>query len=145
MHITTEFTGSRGKLLLEMAEYFVKELKLNKLKSSIVIKPAPKYVFKHSDGAVNYADGHIEILISPKLKSYRLGIALAHEFVHASDIARGTLRREVVGDMILIFWGADCYENNELPYLERPWEIKALSNQEILVRKFDLENARKKA
>jgi hypothetical protein len=57
--------------------------------------------------------------------------ALAHELVHVRQYAKGYLKEVECG---VYSWCGKVFPK-ETPYLDRPWEIDALSREEILTRR----------
>jgi hypothetical protein len=72
-----------------------------------------------------------QILVNPDSDLQPLGLALAHEMVHVKQYARGILKNLGNNDRS---WAGKVYPAST-PYLEQPWEIQALSQQELVLRR----------
>lgn len=71
------------------------------------------------------------VVLNPKPAIEALGVTLAHELVHVAQMSRGTLRGAARGATI---WAGVRYPSS-VPYLDRPWEIQAFAQQELLLRR----------
>jgi len=125
---------SHKKAYIEaLADFLIDELRLRSSRYNLAITPAPK--FSTDGGWVVHTDREIVMFLNPNQTPYELGHTIAHEFVHVKQIASGLLRFEP--PMVKWRGGVFC-RYNKSAYLKRPWEIQALQQQAILLRKFEL-------
>lgn len=71
------------------------------------------------------------IVLRPNRNLNQIGLNLAHEMIHVKQMATGLLRD---GDDDISYWRGKQYSGT-VPYLDRPWEIQAFSEQELLYRR----------
>lgn len=72
----------------------------------------------------------ILVVLKPTRNFTELGLALAHEMVHVKQMALGILSP---GNKGFVWKGRKWAKRT--PYLDRPWEVQAFSQQEILFRR----------
>lgn len=78
---------------------------------------------------VDILDSYVVVINPMKLKE--IGLTLAHEMVHVSQMAKGRLKAAKAGQHI---WCGKLYGKNT-KYLNMPWEVDAFSKQEIIFRR----------
>lgn len=71
------------------------------------------------------------VVISPHRDLNKVGLTLAHEMIHIKQLATGLLKYAPNSTML---WRGVEY-GDDVPYLDRPWEIQAFSGQELLYRR----------
>jgi len=71
------------------------------------------------------------IVIKPVRRLKEIGLTLAHEMVHVSQMASGLLKPAGRGAQ---FWAGKRYAKNT-PYLDQPWEQNAFARTELLFRR----------
>ncbi len=70
------------------------------------------------------------ILILRSINERQKQSVLAHEMIHVAQMLQGDLSIEQA-----LSWKNHSYTNpNQIPYLQRPWELEALSGQKKLTR-----------
>lgn len=127
------FVNTRSKQIKIFIETIVpsmiKQLGLTHSRKTLFIKVVRD--IDGNDGVTSYLENFDSIVIlvrSNKLE--RLGITLAHEMVHAKQLAKGTLKT-ING---VNYWSGRRY-NKKTKYLDCPWEIEAFSKQELIFRR----------
>jgi hypothetical protein len=70
------------------------------------------------------------VVVLKRRKWQDMGVTLAHEMVHVRQLAKGILRAE--GGKR--YWRGRLY-NKRTKYLDQPWELDALSQQDIVFRR----------
>lgn len=79
-------------------------------------------------------DGSIVVAIDDCLTEEQYMTTLVHEMIHVKQLASGLLTYRMVNGVEFITWrGKDA---SNLGYLSRPWELQAMAQTEIIVRKF---------
>lgn len=58
---------------------------------------------------------------------------LSHELIHLNQYYTGKLK--INKDIVI--WQKNTYKGNEIPYKDRPWEINAFNNENILLEKIE--------
>ena len=71
------------------------------------------------------------IVLRPNRSLNAIGLNLAHEMIHVKQMTTGTLKYAPNNNML---WRGVEY-GDDVPYLDRPWEIQAFSGQELLYRR----------
>ena len=131
MEFQVKSRSKKSKNLIEfILPSIIKQLKLTKNKKFLLVEVG------HDTGIGN--DGCTVAL--PKLDAFvitlkparphEIGITLAHEMVHARQLARGILKT-VNG---VKYWRGKRY-SNRTKYMNCPWELDAFAKQEILFRR----------
>lgn len=125
--------SKKKKFFEKLVESVLKQLKLENYSHNIVVSTAKD--IETSGMAIDMCQFEKEKIFFIGLKSNQtlnnFCITLCHELVHINQMVKGKLISVENGH----FW-AGKYYNNTTPYLDRPWELQALSLQEILYRRF---------
>jgi hypothetical protein len=116
-----------------MTKFYIKHLKLESSRFTLHLMIKKGQLKETGGNGVTAHDGkEIVVCLDSGISVQQLMLTLAHEMVHVKQIATGRLSYAVVGDVECVKWcGKDA---NDIPYLERPWELQAFARQEILVR-----------
>lgn len=118
----------KGRYIAYLVPRMLKELKLDRSKYQLWIT----LIKGMEDPAQVAFDGSMfNMKIDATRGVQEVGCALAHEMVHVQQYATGRLKNLGEGRRS---WCGKVYEA-DTPYLERPWELGALREQEILLRK----------
>ena len=72
----------------------------------------------------------ILVVLKPNRDQVALGVTLAHEMAHVSQFAKGTLQPTANG----LKWKGKLY-SRKTKYLDRPWEVQAYAQQELVFRR----------
>jgi hypothetical protein len=125
--------GNKRAFIHAMIEFYIKHMKLESSQYSLsVMVKAGQLKETGGNGVTAHVGKEIVVCFDSKLSINQLMLTVAHEMVHVKQIAKGLLNYQVVGDTEQVKWrGKDA---NDLPYLQRPWELQAFAQQEILVR-----------
>jgi hypothetical protein len=122
----------KAKYIQTMSKFFITQMRLSNSRFRIAILPLRNN--KKNDGGVILHDkSTIVIFLNLRQSPKDLATTLAHEYVHVRQICRGLLKHV---DATSVLWRGKKYSDNT-PYLERPWELQALREQDILVRLFE--------
>ncbi len=107
----------------------IKQLGLKRSKKLLFVKIVRN--IDENDGITSHIVhlGAIVILLKSQCPE-KLGVTLAHEMVHAKQLAKGTLK-SVKG---VNYWNGKKY-SKRTKYLDQPWEIEAFSKQELIFRR----------
>lgn len=105
-----------------------RELRIDRLNIDLTITLDPSL---RDDGEVSMIGTEYRMTLNPNGDPTKVGLALAHELTHVKQYARGTLKN--LGNNRRS-WRGKVYEA-DTPYLSRPWELQALAQQEILLRR----------
>lgn len=118
--------GRRADFINLMATFYATYLKLRTRKTISI--QLHKNVIKASGGAglTSVRDDLIIVIIDSSLKQDALIRTLAHEMVHVKQLADGRL----------VFPNIWLGKKVKAAYLKCPWEIEALSKQELMARHF---------
>lgn len=126
---------SRSKRLPEFlkqtARFYAQELGISNSKYNIVILTDPS-LKKDGNNGLCAKTGYREITIAlySRLSTIRLLYTLAHEMVHAKQIARGQYKSEYKRGTTIHYWMGKPVKAE---YIKRPWEREAFSRESILV------------
>lgn len=71
------------------------------------------------------------VVINSRCSLRDAALTLSHEMVHVAQMAKGVLRCGPRGTTI---WAGKVYPKRT-PYMERPWELQAFAQQEIIMRR----------
>jgi hypothetical protein len=125
--------GNKRAFIDAMVGFYIKHLKLESSKYSLTVMiKADQLKETGGNGVTAHVGKEIVICLDSRLSVAQLMLTVAHEMVHVKQIAKGLLTYQVIGDTEQVKWrGKDA---NDLPYLQRPWELQAFAQQEILVR-----------
>src|SRR5271167_2409160 len=115
-----------------MANFCVDHLGLRNSRFKIAIVPL-KERKKRYRGVTDDYKNIIVILLMMDQSPYELAQTLAHEFIHVKQICRGTMKTVSTKG---ISWRGKTYLW-KVPFMERPWELQALREQDILVHRFE--------
>ena len=122
--------GGRKEMIEGCITLFIKELKLEKSKSTLFV--FSKKNFEKETGAAGmvypYAEGLITMDLDSRLGMDKLIHTLAHEMVHVRQIAKGQLSYK--GKKI--FWKGQRVYPKRMSYYNHPWEIDAWRNEKSL-------------
>lgn len=130
--------GSRAKqkFIFGFAQMLAKELKIEKYKNELIIYIKPNLLKERSFAGVSgMMDGIVGVGIDSKLHFDRTMSTLAHEMVHVKQLLKGVLRVERVNEKDIFYWKGKEYPTDGVLYVDRPWELEAYSQQEVLVRR----------
>lgn len=125
MNIVVLSTGKKSDIVRLAAIFYAAFLKI-KTKKTITIQLQKGVLAEGGNGVTGIEGDLIMIAIDSSLKHNELIRTLAHEMVHAKQLADGRL----------IFPDTWCGKRMNVSYLKRPWEIDALSKQELMARHF---------
>jgi hypothetical protein len=98
--------------------------------------------------AGGYCDYEIEDGVTPRTfiidilrtkKKINMFKVLAHEMVHAKQIAKGEMRDKVVKSKYVTLWFGEKY-TEDVSYWDHPWELEAYGLEHSLVAKFLIEH-----
>lgn len=126
---------SRSKRLPEFikqtAAFYAKELGILNSKYSINIVTDPT-IKKDGNNGLCAKTGYreITIVLYSRLSLTRMLYTLAHEMVHAKQIARGQYKSECKRGATIHYWMGKPVKAE---YIKRPWEREAFSRESILV------------
>lgn len=125
---------NRANLLNALAMIYCKELKLARSRATINITPLAG--LRKSLGASGMCyrgdDGTIEIVLDGRLDGIALCTTLAHEMVHAKQLAFGQMK---VVDGKYYWLGKKC----KADVYTSPWELEAFGKERILANKVVVE------
>lgn len=85
-----------------------------------------------SQGMAVRLDNTIILAIDTGISYSQIMRTVAHEMIHVKQLISGTLRYN--GNKT-VWRGREM--SDDLPYLERPWELEAFAKQEILARRMN--------
>jgi hypothetical protein len=118
----------KGRYVAYIVPRMMKELKLDRYTHTLYISMVKGL---EDPGQVAF-DGRLFKMDLDYTKSVQeVGLAAAHELIHVQQYASGRLKN--LGNNRRS-WCGKVYEA-VTPYLEQPWELGALREQEILLRK----------
>jgi hypothetical protein len=131
--------GPRKNMIEALVRYYIRELKLGDSKFNLTVRF--EKIEQENEavelGAAAHFGKEIHVRLDSKLDRYALIKTLGHEMIHVKQIAKGQLklvpRLLKSGITIDVFWLGKKMKKT-IPYLQRPWEIEALSKEEILYR-----------
>ena len=125
--------SSRKSVIEASAQFYAKKLNILKSKYKVFICMDPDLA-KDSEAngmCAKTGDKEITIALYSRLNASKLFVTLAHEMVHAKQMMRGQYRIEICkrGKTTHYWMGKPVKKE----YIERPWEIEAMSRESILV------------
>lgn len=125
--------GKKQQFAQGLACMMAKELNIMSSKKDLTVV-LEKILGSHGmNGVTAHSEEHgIIIVIDPSLKEERFMLTLAHEMIHAKQIARGTMK---IIDRDTTIWRGKTFINADHHYLDTPWELEAFKMQELLVRR----------
>ena len=134
------FVQSRSQVkrdfIAGLATLLAKELNIDKCRLELVIMPKRGLRKKNGcNGVAGKIGKIIGIGIDSDLTVNQLMVTLAHEMVHAKQLARGTLRYEMIEGSEVVSWRGKLIDTTKMKYIDRPWELEAYGKQEILIRR----------
>lgn len=115
------------------SEYFAKSLNLGQSKYTLYVCTMPDLrKTKNVNGLiVKTDDKEITIGIDSRLPMPTLLLTLAHEMVHAKQIAKGHyISKYAKNGKLVEYW---LGKKVKASYLNRPWEIEAFKRETLLV------------
>lgn len=132
MEYIIEARSQRTKKFIDMIlRSMIKQLRLKNSRKVLFVKVSRADIDDDNDGQTCYISGVDGIVIIIKPQSFeKMGITLAHEMVHAKQMASGKLKT-ING---VNYWCGKRY-TRKTKYLNKPWEIEAFSKQELLFRR----------
>lgn len=129
--------AERRDLLLGACNFFARRLKIRRAPYGLIVLPVPGLHKKYEYDAL-IAEVEPRLLMMVLDTSQKLGNqlqAVAHEFVHAQQIIKGTLVFDTWKKDSALFWKGENLTH--LPHHERPWEIEAMSKEVVLMHQFN--------
>jgi len=131
----TVFCGKdyRARYIKSVSEYCIEQLGLTNSRYTVIVSATQKRSKVFACTAHTKKD-HVFVLLNlDKIPPSELGTTICHEFVHVKQIARGLLRHSPRTAL----WRGKRYEFDKVPFSQRPWEIQALREQAVLIRRYD--------
>jgi len=123
----------RARYIKSVSEFCVEQLGLTNSRYNVVVFAAPKRSKVFACTAQTKKD-HIFVMLNLiKIPPSELGTTITHEFVHVKQFARGLLKQSARA----VLWRGKRYEFAKIPFSQRPWEIQALKEQAVLIRRYD--------
>lgn len=107
----------------------LKQLKLESSKKHLMI--SVEETMDETGLTIPYGKDVIFVALNVNQTLFQLTVTLAHELVHVKQYAKGLLKPGIRGT---IKWRGKSYPK-KTPYLDRPWELQAFAQQEILTRR----------
>jgi len=109
----------------------IKQLGLTNSRKVVLIEVTKKFTGEGNEGSTMPLPGLDCYIVTIKPGRWQdMGVTLAHEMVHVRQLAKGILRAE--GGVK--FWKGKRY-SKRTKYLNMPWELDALSKQDIIFRR----------
>jgi hypothetical protein len=137
MIITMEgSSAAKRKFLHGFAHMLAIELEIDHFDNKVII-----YVKKDLRKDRGYAgvsgllNGTCGVGLDSKLGFERTMSTLAHEMVHVKQLLEGTLKVERDDGKDIFIWKGEVFKTEGLLYVDRPWELEAYSQQEVLVKR----------
>jgi hypothetical protein len=119
------------EFLEKTAKFYAKELNIHKSKYTICIVTDKSIIEDGNNGlCAKTGDKEITIGLYSRLGVAKMMTTLAHEMVHAKQLARGQLKAEIKRGKAVHHW---LGKKMNLDYLDRPWEREAFMRQSTLV------------
>lgn len=138
MEITVDGSKRNKKLVNAVLPSMIRQLKLENSRKGLLIR-----IYNECDenahGVTHDFTGMTDcyvVVLKPQRNIYQLGITLAHELVHVRQMAKGQLKTDSHGNT---YWMGKKYKDST-KYYDRPWEIAAFAQQELLLRRAVEEN-----
>ena len=133
MDFEIKSTSPRAKkLIAAILPSMIKQLKLESCKAPLVVLVLPGEANQGSTIELNLDVKTYAIIMKSGMRLKEVAVTLAHEMVHVKQLASGVMKNVQGG----IIWCGKMYKTDDnIPYLEMPWEIQAFSRQEIIMRK----------
>jgi len=129
MEIEIVTRSVKRKLMLELATKFLrKELKLEKSKYAVTVYNAPGLRKREGFNGIcsKMGEREITIIVDGGLGESDLIQCIAHEMVHAKQIAKGQLQLDKKNRQLWLG------QRVSKAYHERPWEQEAFARERIL-------------
>ena len=138
MEYRVESTNKNSRKFLEsLMPSFVKQLKLTNSRRAVLVKVTDD-IPEGMEGAtfnVEVADCYLILIRAPKrlskTKLVNMATTLAHEMIHVKQLAKGHLIFKKNNARV---WMGKHYPA-KTKYLDQPWELQALAQQEIVIRR----------
>lgn len=132
MEYIVDCRSERTKRFIEnILPSMIKQLGLTRSKKLLFIKISKSAIEDDNEGLTAFFKHLNSIVILLKPCSFeRLGVTLAHEMVHAKQLAKGVLKSEKG----MNYWKGRKY-SKRTKYLDCPWEVEAFSKQELIFRR----------
>lgn len=139
MEYLVESTNAKSrKFLSHLMPSYISQLKLERSKRAVLVMISDSDLPEGNEGGtihIDVADCYMVMIKLPKrittASLLNMAGTLAHEMVHVSQLAKGQL---VFGRGQVRTWMGKRY-TKKTKYLDQPWEIDALSRQELLLRR----------
>jgi len=126
----------KKRFLDKSIKFFIEELNLTKSKWHLFVSQSPAM---REDGtlAVMSQVGHglLVMILDNRAPYDRLLTSVAHEMVHAKQLASGRLKSKIGKNSTTHIWHGKKI-SNKIHYFDTPWEKQAYREQHILVNKF---------
>ena len=120
-------------MLEKAAGFFAKELKLTNSKYKVCIVTDPSLKADGNNGlCAKTGEREISIALYSRLNLAKMLYTLAHEMVHAKQIAKGQYTYTRNGRHFKQYW---LGKRVKASYLDRPWEIEAFKRENLLVER----------
>ena len=127
---------AKQKFIFGFAQMLAMELKIDRYKNELIIYIKPNLLKERNFAGVSgMMDGIVGVGIESKLQFDRTMSTLAHEMVHVKQLLKGVLKVERVDGKDIFYWKGKEHPTEGLLYVDRPWELEAYSQQEVLVRR----------
>lgn len=134
MKITAHSRSQFKKELIQNAtEYFARSLNLTKSKYTLYVCTMPDLRKSQNVNGliVKTDDREITIGLDSRLPLSTLLLTLAHEMVHAKQIAKGHyITKYAKNGKLVEYW---LGKKVKAEYLNRPWEIEAFKRETLMV------------
>lgn len=121
----------RKEFLTAVANFYAKELRLNRSKITVRIETVPDLLKAtgYRGGCIKISKDLISISVDSRLNTETVCTVLAHEMVHAKQYAFGQLKFDD-GDYIWL-----GKKNRTVHYYDYPWEVEAFGRERLLANK----------
>ncbi len=126
--------GPKKDLIEALTRYYIQHFKLENSRFTLTVSVEKiEQGEQEESGAAMHVGKDIAVRLGSNLTKFELLKVFGHEMIHVKQIARGQLKLIPSRTGFNVFWLGK--KMKPMPYLERPWEIEALSGEEILFRK----------
>jgi hypothetical protein len=133
MEITIDGSAQNKKLVNAVLPSMIRQLKLENCRKGLLIRiynECDQEAHGVTHDFTNLTNCYV-VVVKPQRNVFQLGITLAHELVHVKQMAKGQLKTDVYGNN---YWMGKKYKAST-KYYDRPWEIAAFAQQELLLRR----------
>lgn len=135
MKVTNHVKGIRGEAMERMARYCIGYLSLSKSKRELILITSKNQIKETGAKGLTGVEGNaIIVCLDSRLNERDMLDTMAHEMVHVQQLAKGMLVYRMDGDVETAIWRGKDMSN--MHYLARPWELQAMGQSEIIVRRF---------